>query len=226
MSAQQQPTHQAPFFAPIWSAPTRPRAKSRGGSRAGCGTCRGRRPSAVSARRRPPRRASRRRPTGRRDPRRARRPTIAVDAAADGESEHTGERPRERDNPPRRAAATADDRRGSCASTAPPSARPTGTSSPPSSRPKRRGTSPASRGRSTVRCPSPASRVDRPPPADPGEREKQSDQAQPGAHGRERRAEPPRSGPVGRRRDHAFRRPRRTRTSKVRSCLRTGSRRR
>ena len=75
ISAQQQPMHQraVPAPHPQRAAPAR-RATSRGGSRAGCGTCPGRRPSAASARRRRRRGASRRRPSGRRGPRRARRP--------------------------------------------------------------------------------------------------------------------------------------------------------
>ena len=44
ISAQQHPTHQAPWRVPIRSAPPARRARSRAGSRAGSGTCRGRRP--------------------------------------------------------------------------------------------------------------------------------------------------------------------------------------
>ena len=71
--------------------------------------------------------------------------------------------------------------------------------------------------------------VERPPPADAGEGEKPSDEPEPGARGRKGRSKTCAAGAVivcVRGADHGLKRPRRTRTSRDRSCPRTRCRRR
>ena len=188
ISAQQHPTHQAPFFAPIRSAPDRPSRQE---------------PSSSAERAAAFAEADvleRRQLVDRRDDeRRARDPSpgaipgehVARGPAAgrrDREGERPGDAPRDEIARPRRGAARAASAPWSCGRTARRSARPTGTSSRPSSPPRRRGTSRTFPARSTARRPSPASgrpsTTSRPRRGRTGERRARAGRARPQRPGR------------------------------------------
>ena len=157
MRAQQQPTHQAPFFAPIRRPPSNPSRQEP--SRKPSGTAalaqadvlqRG---ELVDSRDEDG--GPGQRPTGVAPSQDIARQTACADGDCPGRD--AGGRPREEVARRERRRRQRKPGSWSCGSTAQRSGRSTGTSSPPSSRPRHRGTSRTCRGRSTAHRPSPAS---------------------------------------------------------------------